>query len=67
MRKGVFMQSRTAKMLWIAEIYAYSTDFFPPVHLLKLKYYGTFNLNTQSVNSNTHLMTLKGVFRDKLH
>ena len=34
-------------------------------HLLKLKYYGSFTYIKQIVHSNTHLNTLKGVFRDK--
>ena len=37
-----------------------------PIHLLKLKYYGTLTYITQIVISNTHLNTLKGVFRDNL-
>ena len=38
---------------------------FSYIHFFNLKYYGTFNYNTQIVYSNAHLNPLKGVFKDK--
>ena len=65
MIKGVVPQSLTAEICMDCGNVCLQHWIFSPIHLLKLKYYGTFTYITQIVHSNTQFNTLKGVFRDK--
>ena len=55
MRKGVIMQSLTAEIFIDRGNLCFQQRLFSPIHLLKLKYYGTFIYITQIVHSNAHV------------
>ena len=65
MRKGVIMQSLTAEIFMDRGNLCFHYRLFSPIHLLKLKYYGTFTYIIQIVHSNAPLNPKKVVFRDK--